>query len=128
MANVCEAWVWTLGEWSVRWGVLIGMVAVWFIVRPPRRCETRHAICLALLFIGAALPLLPQWGPGFWVQSGTDTLPRTIAISAVESAPPALTPTPSMPDLAIADQVTYPADFDRQAAASPAGAPYCTLP
>ena len=58
--------VWFLGEWSLRWGVLIAIVAVWFGVRAPRRSDVRYAIAWSVLLAGLCLPLLPQWGPGFW--------------------------------------------------------------
>jgi beta-lactamase regulating signal transducer with metallopeptidase domain len=57
---------WLMLDWSVRWGVLIGLLAVWFGWRPPRRSEVRHALAWGVLVVGLGLPLPPLWGPGFW--------------------------------------------------------------
>ncbi len=60
--RVAGPWLWFLADWSLRWGVLLGLVAAWFALRPPRRAETRHAICLAALVAGVILPAVPRWG------------------------------------------------------------------
>src|SRR5262245_24637916 len=71
--------VWFLGEWSLRWGVLIAIVAVWFGVRAPRRSDVRYAIAWSVLLAGLCLPLLPQWGPGIWCgrHAGTGSVAST---------------------------------------------------
>jgi beta-lactamase regulating signal transducer with metallopeptidase domain len=50
-----------LAEWSIRWGLVLGALAVWFALRPPRLAATRHALCLAALAAGLLLPILPRW-------------------------------------------------------------------
>ena len=57
---------WLVLDWSVRWGLLIALLALWLAWRPPRRSEVRHALAWGVLFVGLGLPLTPLWGPGFW--------------------------------------------------------------
>ena len=52
-------WLTLLAEWSVRWGVVIAMLAAWLALRPPRRTATRHLLCLAALAAGVLLPVAP---------------------------------------------------------------------
>jgi beta-lactamase regulating signal transducer with metallopeptidase domain len=54
-----------LAEWSIRWGVLIALLAAWFAVCPPRRAATRHLLSVVALMAGLLLPALPRWGSGF---------------------------------------------------------------
>jgi hypothetical protein len=54
-----------LADWSLRWAVLIGGLAVWLVVRRPRRVARRYLVCWAVLLAGLLLPGLPRWGPGF---------------------------------------------------------------
>lgn len=61
-----ESGMWLLGEWSLRWGLLIGLLAIWFYVRAPRRSDVRYAIAWSVLLAGLCVPLVPDWGPGFW--------------------------------------------------------------
>lgn len=53
-----------LGDWSLRWALLIGLLAAWFALRPPRRAPVRHAMGLAVLLAGLLLPAVPRWGRG----------------------------------------------------------------
>ena len=55
-------WLALLCEWSVRWGVLLALVATWFAVHPPRRAGARHVLCWATLVAGLLIPLAPRWG------------------------------------------------------------------
>ena len=55
-------WLTLLAEWSVRWGVVIAMLAAWLALRPPKRTATRHLLCLAVLAAGVLLPVAPRWG------------------------------------------------------------------
>ena len=41
-----------LADWSLRWAVLIGLVAVWLALRPPRRTEIRSLLCSSVLAAG----------------------------------------------------------------------------
>ncbi len=54
-----------LGEWSLRWGVLIGLLAVGLGLLRPRRASVRHLTCACVLLAGLALPAVPHWGPGW---------------------------------------------------------------
>jgi beta-lactamase regulating signal transducer with metallopeptidase domain len=69
-----EPGLWLLGDWSLRWGVLIILLGLWFAVRPPRQAALRLAVCQFVLLAGLALPLVPRW----W---GHNLLPaRAVAI------------------------------------------------
>ncbi len=56
-----EPGLWLLGDWSLRWGVLIAALGLWFAVRPPRQAGLRLAACQFVLLAGLALPLIPHW-------------------------------------------------------------------
>jgi hypothetical protein len=56
-----EPGLWLLGDWSLRWGVLIVLLGLWFAVRPPRQAGLRLAACQLVLLAGLALPLVPRW-------------------------------------------------------------------
>ena len=66
MTHLTDRWVVPglalLADWSIRWGVVLAMLAVWLILRPPRRAATRHLLCLATLVAGVLLPVAPRWG------------------------------------------------------------------
>lgn len=55
-------WLWFLADWSLRWGALLGALATWFALRPPRRAATRHELCVSALAAGVLLPFVPGWG------------------------------------------------------------------
>ncbi len=55
-------WLAVLVDWSVRWGILLALLAAWFAVHPPRRAGTRHVICWAALVAGLMIPVAPRWG------------------------------------------------------------------
>jgi hypothetical protein len=52
-----DPFLWFLFDWSIRWGVLIVGLAVWFRVRPPRLAATRHLCCATALAVGLFLPI-----------------------------------------------------------------------
>ncbi len=53
--TVVVPWLSHLAEWSVRWAVLIAILAIWFAVRPPRRTEVRLLLCQSVLLVGLLL-------------------------------------------------------------------------
>ena len=55
-------WLMFLAEWSLRWGILIALLAAGFRLWPPRSAATRHRLCLLVLATGLFLPLAPRWG------------------------------------------------------------------
>jgi beta-lactamase regulating signal transducer with metallopeptidase domain len=65
MSDFIDKWVepglWLLGDWSLRWGVLIVFLGLWFAVRPPRQAGMRLAACQLVLLAGLALPTVPRW-------------------------------------------------------------------
>jgi hypothetical protein len=65
MSSFIDTWLepvlWLVGDWSLRWGLLIAVLAAWFAWRPPRQAAVRLAACQLLLVAGLALPLVPHW-------------------------------------------------------------------
>ncbi len=59
-----EPGLWLLGEWSLRWAVLIAALAAWFAIRPPRQAALRLAACQLVLVAGLVMPLIPYWWGG----------------------------------------------------------------
>ncbi len=59
--RLADAVLWTLVDVSIRWGLLIVALGVWFAIRPPRRTATRSALCVAALLAGPALAFAPRW-------------------------------------------------------------------
>jgi beta-lactamase regulating signal transducer with metallopeptidase domain len=59
-----EPALWVLADWSLRWGALIALVAIWFAPRPPRQAAMRLAVCQLVLIAGLALPFVPRWWGG----------------------------------------------------------------
>src|SRR5580704_1322512 len=56
-----EPGLWLACDWSLRWALLIAVVAAWFAVRAPRSAAVRLAVCQLALVAGLALPLVPHW-------------------------------------------------------------------
>jgi beta-lactamase regulating signal transducer with metallopeptidase domain len=72
-----EPVLWLLGDWSLRWGVLIAALGVCFALCPPRQAALRLAACQFVLIAGLALPLVPHWWgsqllPDRWVTTEED--------------------------------------------------------
>ena len=68
MNSFIDAWLapgtWLLADWSLRWGILIVLVAGWFAVRPPRTAASRILVLRLVLVTGLLLPCMPAlWGP-----------------------------------------------------------------
>jgi beta-lactamase regulating signal transducer with metallopeptidase domain len=51
-----------LAESSIRWGLILVVLAVWLAALPPRRAEIRHLLCMVGLAAGLFLPMTPRWG------------------------------------------------------------------
>ncbi len=66
MTNVVDhlalPWLTFLAAWSLRWGILIALLAIGLTARPSRKVSIRHGLCLATLAAGILLPLAPRWG------------------------------------------------------------------
>jgi hypothetical protein len=66
MTHLTDRWVvpWLaiLADWSIRWGIVLAPLAVWFALRPPRRTAIRSLLCLSALAAGVLLPVAPRWG------------------------------------------------------------------
>ncbi len=72
-----------LADWSLRWAVLIAILAVVLGLIRPRRAAVRYLLCLSVLVAGQGLPALPRWGGGFhFVQPAppTGTEPEVVAV------------------------------------------------
>lgn len=63
--GVLEPSLWFLADWSLRWALLVGVLAVWLAIVRPRRSATRYLLCLLVLVAGLLLPAMPRWGSGF---------------------------------------------------------------
>ncbi|HEX3448014.1 MAG TPA: hypothetical protein VHS97_07150, partial [Isosphaeraceae bacterium] len=50
-----------LADWSVRWGILLAILLLWLVARPPRRASTRYLMTILVLTSGALLPAVPRW-------------------------------------------------------------------
>jgi HEAT repeat protein/beta-lactamase regulating signal transducer with metallopeptidase domain/protein involved in polysaccharide export with SLBB domain len=92
-----------LADWSLRWAVLIVLVAFWLVGARPRRAATRILVCWVVVGAGLCLPLLPRWGPAFsWAASDP-------VGARVEEATPAAPAEPE--DLAVARTPATPPDL-----------------
>ncbi len=89
-------WLIFLAEWSIRWGIVIGVLAVWLAVRPPRRTALRHLLCLAALAVGFLLPVGPRWGVGFVDTSSGSNVPAGSAGAAAPRSTAAGSPRESL--------------------------------
>jgi HEAT repeat protein len=63
--GVLEPFLWLLGDWSLRWGVVILLFAGWLVFLRPRRAGGRYVVGLVALTAGLLIPVLPRWGAGF---------------------------------------------------------------
>lgn len=103
--TILQPWVWTLVDWSVRWAVLIGLLAAVLRWGRPKRTATRYLLCCVVLCVGILLPALPRWGPGLWPsarvtppaeQPASHGTAEEVAITAMPPADTAAAPpTPS---------------------------------
>jgi hypothetical protein len=82
-------WLSLVADWSVRWGVVLVVLAAWLALRPPRRAATRYLLCLAALTAGVLVPVAPRWGnvAVTWNVPGAQ-----VAGEVVEAAPPSARP------------------------------------
>jgi beta-lactamase regulating signal transducer with metallopeptidase domain/HEAT repeat protein/protein involved in polysaccharide export with SLBB domain len=81
--GVLEPLLWFLADWSLRWAVVIIVLAAWLALARPHRSATRHLLSMLALSAGLVLPLVPRWGPGFAMAAAKATQHRMVA------APPA---------------------------------------
>ncbi len=113
-----EPILWLLADWSLRWGVLIAALAVWFAVRPPRQAALRLAVCQLVLVAGLALPLVPHWWghellPARWVTPTDDfaaesRIPESLDPSTVDPTTATIAPPPRL-DARARGRADYPA-------------------
>ncbi len=89
-----------LGEWSLRWGVVIAIVVLGFATLRPKRASVRYLICLVTLCVGVLLPFTPRWGNA--------TLPWPSATRRIVEEPPL-----AMPESVVL-QENVPAPIHRQ--------------
>ena len=66
--DLIEQWLtpglWFAGAWSIRWGVLIGGLLIWFSIRAPQSASVRLLAARMTFYAGLLLPLVPVvWGP-----------------------------------------------------------------
>jgi beta-lactamase regulating signal transducer with metallopeptidase domain len=77
--RVLEPSLWFLADWSLRWAVLIVVLAVWLLLVRPRRSATRYLLCVLVLVAGLVLPTLPRWGLSFAVPAAGSNPPAMLA-------------------------------------------------
>jgi beta-lactamase regulating signal transducer with metallopeptidase domain/protocatechuate 3,4-dioxygenase beta subunit len=86
-----------LADWSLRWAVLLVVLAVVLRVWPLRRPATRLLLCRLVLVGGLLLPLLPRWGPAL-PQTAPEPAPAAVPHGEAEPLPldarPILPPSP----------------------------------
>jgi beta-lactamase regulating signal transducer with metallopeptidase domain len=63
--RVLEPAVWFLADWSLRWAVVIAVLAAALTPLRPRRASVRYQMYLLVLLAGLLLPALPRWGTGW---------------------------------------------------------------
>ena len=105
-------WLALLAEWSVRWGVVIAMLAAWLALRPPQRTATRHLLCLAALVGGSAAAgraalghAVVPWPRGGSGRAQVASRRRAYAATASPEVPPPARPLPAVrADLPVADR------------------------
>jgi beta-lactamase regulating signal transducer with metallopeptidase domain/HEAT repeat protein len=109
--GVLEPGLWSLGEWSLRWAALVGLLAVGLAVCRPRRAATRHLLCLAVLLAGLVLPMVPRWGPGWRLREAAPVEAPAPRAATSGAAPFLPEPLPAMEgDSQPADEVPVQAD------------------
>ncbi len=82
-----DPFLWFLADWSIRWGVLIVGLAIWFRARPPRRAAARHLFCATALATGLILPLAPRWAAPWALPSPEPVLARVQPVRDAPAAP-----------------------------------------
>jgi HEAT repeat protein/beta-lactamase regulating signal transducer with metallopeptidase domain len=101
---VLEPGLWRLADWSLRWALLIGLLAAGLRLLRPRRAATRSLACWLVLLGGLLLPMLPHWGPPLTLPQTSEEAPtpagealplpeKMIAAPPVE---PVAVPTPTL--------------------------------
>jgi len=105
-----EPALWLLLDWSLRWGLLIVAIGLWFAVRPPRQAALRLLACQLVSVAGLVMPLVPHWWgakllPNPWVSAVDDVAPEQLA---AESAEPLLRPSIAKSRAAIVEDRVRP--------------------
>jgi beta-lactamase regulating signal transducer with metallopeptidase domain len=77
--RLLEPALWFLADWSLRWALLVVVLAFWLFLVRPRRSATRYLLCLLVLLAGLVLPALPRWGTGFTFPGWNPLPARAIA-------------------------------------------------
>jgi beta-lactamase regulating signal transducer with metallopeptidase domain/HEAT repeat protein len=73
---ILEPALWFAADWSLRWAVLIGVMALMMLALRPRRAATRQLMCWVTLLGGLLLPILPRWGGGWHPASRETAAPQ----------------------------------------------------
>lgn len=68
MSELCGQWVALLLDWSIRFGILILLLAVWLWLRPPQSVALRLLLGRLVLLAGLFLPFTPQWISVPWTE------------------------------------------------------------
>jgi beta-lactamase regulating signal transducer with metallopeptidase domain/HEAT repeat protein len=107
--------VWLLADWSLRWAVLIALLALWLGVARPRRAAVRSLVCWGVLVAGLLLPFLPRWGPAWTTlpsEQSTQLAPQPTSVEPGEDSALPKIKEPALPEVreAIPPRPTQNAD------------------
>src|SRR5580704_15606911 len=82
-----EPGLWLACDWSLRWALLIAVLAAWFALRPPRSAAVRLAVCQLALVAGLALPLVPHLWKGRLLPArrSADAMQSVLGLSPADS-------------------------------------------
>ncbi len=82
-----EPALWLGADWSLRWALLIAVVAAGFAFRTPRSAAVRMAVCQLALVAGLALPLVPHWWKGQFLpaRSSSDLTKTAFRLAPVDA-------------------------------------------
>jgi beta-lactamase regulating signal transducer with metallopeptidase domain len=68
-----------MADWSLRWALLIGLLAAGLLLLRPRRASTRSLAGWLVLLGGLLLPGLPHWGPTLRMPHAPEEAPAPVA-------------------------------------------------
>ncbi len=115
-------WLALLADWSIRWGLVLAVLAVWFALRPPRSAATRYLLCSSALAAGLLMPIGPRWGnlTVAWA------MPKASMVAAQAVAPASSRTLHEAANLPVDRSPVLGAPTPRTPAAAPAAVPHPT--
>jgi beta-lactamase regulating signal transducer with metallopeptidase domain len=103
-----EPGLWLGVDWSLRWALLIAVLAAWFALHTPRSAAVRLVVCQLALVAGLALPLVPHLWKGRLLPArrSADAMQSVLGLSPADSREESLERADSRP--AVAKAATPP--------------------